>query len=339
MRQSNPLLRHSVLFLAVGGVFCNVLAQERAALEEVVVTAQKREQSLQDVPISIVALGSEELAFKGIDDLKDIGASIPNLYLSPFNNDPVAVRLFMRGIGQNAVQVTQDPSVALYLDGVYIGTSFGSGFEGVDIERIEVLRGPQGTLYGRNATGGAVNILTKRASAEAFEFSQQLTAGELGTFKSKTSINVPLTDVAAFKLAYLNSRRDGHVENKGPGEDFGTEDRESLVADLRILATDSLTVDYRYENAEIHDSQRLQQIVREGTGSPLGPLINLTQVSDDRLDKAVSLFPVPENDIEIDAHTLYLTWTVNDNMTLKSITAKRDLDVADVSVRPGYRVR
>ncbi len=105
-------------------------AQDAPMLEEVVVTAQKRAQSLQDVPISVVAFDSEKLAARGIDELTDISASIPSLVVNSFNNDPAAERLFLRGIGQNDVHLTQDPSVALYLDGVYIGSSFGSGFGG-----------------------------------------------------------------------------------------------------------------------------------------------------------------------------------------------------------------
>ena len=124
------------------------MAQEKSlALEEVIVTAQKREQTLQDVPISVTAFSSERLEVMGINELEDIGTNVPNLFLNSFNADATTVRLFIRGIGQNDVQLTQDPSVALYIDGVYVGTSIGSGQETVDLERIEVLRGPQGTLY------------------------------------------------------------------------------------------------------------------------------------------------------------------------------------------------
>jgi len=148
-----PCLLAAMVAASAAQMSAQVSAESESvlALEEVVVTAQKREQTLQDVPISVVAFSTDQLAAQGIDDLTDIAATIPNLVVNSFNNDPSAVRLFIRGVGQNDVQLTQDPSVALYLDGVYIGTSFGTGFEGVDIERLEVLRGPQGTLYGRNA--------------------------------------------------------------------------------------------------------------------------------------------------------------------------------------------
>ena len=197
----------SALFLAAVATLITPASNAQStgmALEEVIVSAQKREESLQDVPISVATLGQEQLKIRAIDTLADIGADIPNVTINSFNTSPSTVRLFVRGIGQNDSQITQDPSVALYLDGVYIGTSFGAGFDGVDMERIEVLRGPQGTLYGRNATGGAVNIITRRADTGAFEFGQDLTVGNDGMFKAKTILNTPVTDRAAFKLSYFH---------------------------------------------------------------------------------------------------------------------------------------
>ncbi|NQX89344.1 MAG: TonB-dependent receptor [Halioglobus sp.] len=211
-------------------------AADNLALEEVMVTAQRRTESLQDVPISIVALGQQTLEIRAIDELEDIGLDIPNFTVNTFPSDSTTIRLFIRGIGQNDAQITQDPSVALYLDGVYIGTSVAAGFEGVDVERIEVLRGPQGTLYGRNATGGAVNIITRRASIDGIEFRQDLTAGNLNKLQSKTLLNIPLGNSVAAKINYNYTTRDGIVKNRGPGEDFMNEDRKTLVADLRWLA-------------------------------------------------------------------------------------------------------
>ncbi|MCZ6830169.1 MAG: TonB-dependent receptor, partial [Gammaproteobacteria bacterium] len=190
----------TLLALAVSSPWLAVPANAQGMLEEVLVTAQKREQSLQDVPISVAVLGEDMLRTRGIDTLTDIGANVPNLFVNPVNNTPTSVRMFIRGIGQNDVQLTQDPSVALYLDGVYVGTSIGSGFEGVDVARLEILRGPQGTLYGRNASGGAVNIVTRRASVDSWDFRQDLTVGILGVFKANSVINAPMFDKAAVKL-------------------------------------------------------------------------------------------------------------------------------------------
>jgi iron complex outermembrane receptor protein len=324
--------RKSVLAIAVtNGAYISAAAVAQEAqlqLEEVTVTAQRREESLQEVPISAVAMNRDELDVRGIQSLSDIGPDVPNLYVNPFNIDPTAVRLFIRGIGQNDVQITQDPSVALYLDGVYVGTSFGSGFDGVDIEQVEVLRGPQGTLYGRNATGGAVNIVTRRAELGEWRARQDLIGGNLGRFQSQTVVNAPIGDRVALKFNYLRNVRDGYVENTGIGEDFGQLDRNSGVLDLRIGATDNFTIDYRYERAKLKDTQRFDQVTEFGPGAlaPLTIYSNPPGATDDRLDKVASLRNIIKNDQQIDAQSLWLDWAISDTLTFKSITSLRKLD-------------
>lgn len=299
---------------------------QSAGLEEIIVVAQKRAESIQEVPISIVSFDQDKLSDLGIADLTDISSSIPGLYVNPFNADPGAVRLFIRGIGGNSVQITQDPSVALYLDGVYIGSAFGTGFEGVDIERIEVLRGPQGTLYGRNSTGGAVNILTARASTDAFRFRQELTAGNLGAFKSRSMVNIPVTDSLAVKLNYLLSQRDGYVRNHGPGADFGEEDRESLVADIHWDIADNFSLDYRYESTDMNDSQRLEQVTKVDPTAALAFSTTIREFDKDRLDSVTSFRYIPRNSLDLSAHTLHLGWTVSESLDIRSITAYRSFD-------------
>lgn len=304
-------------------------ANNSLALEEVLVTAQRRTQSLQDVPISIVAMDQHVLEMRAIDEIEDIGLDIPNFTVNTFPSDSTTIRLFIRGIGQNDAQITQDPSVALYLDGVYIGTSVAAGFEGVDVQRIEVLRGPQGTLYGRNATGGAVNIVTRRASVEGVEFRQDLTAGNLNKFQSKSMINLPLGETVAAKVNYNYTQRDGIVENKGPGEDFMNEDRNTLVADLRWLASDNTTVDYRYERAKLKDSEPFNQVLTDpalSTGLVAALIVYNDDWSPDRLDKVTSEREILPSNQDITGHSLWLNWEINDSLHLESISAYRDLN-------------
>jgi outer membrane receptor protein involved in Fe transport len=184
-------------------------------LAPIVVTAQKREQALQDVPISIAALGAAELENQQINDLLDIVGDVPNVFINNFNGRPGVVRLFIRGLGQNDVSLTQDPSVALYTDGVYVGTSVGAAFELTDLERIEILRGPQGTLYGRNSTGGAINLIAAKPKLE--EFGYKL-SGSVGNFNYRNitgHVNIPLGETAAVKFSGLQTKRDGWIENTG----------------------------------------------------------------------------------------------------------------------------
>lgn len=311
----------------------HTFAQGGLALEEVIVTAQKRAESIQDVPISISAFSSEKLEVMGIADIEDIGAKVPNLVLNTFNNDANTVRLFIRGIGQNDVQLTQDPSVALYIDGVYVGTSIGSGIEAVDLERIEVLRGPQGTLYGRNSTGGAVNLVSRRPNVDAWEFKQQLTAGNFDALQSKTTLNIPLSavfggdDIAALKLTYLYSERDGFVENLGVGPDWGLEDRSAYRADVRIEPTDNITIDYAYDFSDIQDTSRFEQIRAGDTSSFLIEAFS-EPANRERLDKALPIREIGESELEVSGHNLTLAWDVSDDLTIKSITGYREFDTS-----------
>ena len=143
--RKSPCLRIGTALLAFG----SSLAVAAPALEEIIVTAQKREESLQDTPISLAVFDSAALEAKGIADIGDLRNNVPNLQLTPHPNSAATMRVYLRGVGNFDDQVTQDPSVAIYMDGVYVARSQGLAMEVADLERIEVLRGPQGTLYGR----------------------------------------------------------------------------------------------------------------------------------------------------------------------------------------------
>ncbi len=305
-------------------------------LEEVIVTAEKRAESLQDVPISIAAFTENTLEKMGVYDIKGLASKVPNLVINEFTGASTTVRLFIRGVGQNDVQVTQDPSVALYMDGVYIGSSVGTAFETADIQRIEVLRGPQGTLYGRNATGGAINLITNRANPEALDFRQRVTVGTLDLFRSRSILNVPLGDRMAVKLAYSLSERDGFVDNKGAGKDWGMEDRSNITADFHWDISDAITLDYKFEQSTIEDTARLSQILGYDGSQPLAGIIQFADpalkpngdpvdTGSDRKARATSYDRQQRGDVEIDAHTLHLDWAINDTLSLRSITGYRDL--------------
>src|SRR5690606_15777230 len=156
----------------------------------VVVTAQRREESLQDAPVSIAAFSETRLENMGFGDLSDLQNSVPNFSMREMPSSKTSMRTFIRGIGNNDVQITQDPAVAVYLDGICNARSTGITMELVDVERIEVLRGPQGTLYGRNATGGAVNVISQKPTGE-FGVNQKFTVGNYALWRSQTTIDLP----------------------------------------------------------------------------------------------------------------------------------------------------
>jgi iron complex outermembrane recepter protein len=296
---------------------CVALAQSE--LEEVIVTAQKRAESLQDTPISMVSLGADALTRLGIASVGDLAYHVPNLSMTPFPNSPNAPRLFIRGVGSGDPQVTTDTSVGVYLDGVYLARSIGLGLEVADIERIEVLRGPQGTLYGRNTTGGAVNVVTVRPG-DKLSFSQELSAGELSLLRSKSVLNVPLNEQLLARVAYVKHERDGAVRNQGDGDDFGSYDKDGFRADLRWIAGENATVDYAWDRSESTFAGHYYQLLEANAWFD-----GILPTEDDRLDAARLPSPYQSGDSSSDGHTLTVTLSSAIG-EFKSITAYRTLE-------------
>ncbi|HBG31597.1 MAG TPA: TonB-dependent receptor, partial [Gammaproteobacteria bacterium] len=222
-----------------------------AQLEEIVVTAQRKVSSLQDTPISMEAFSEEKLQMRGIGGVEDLGSNVPSMVIEPHPLSNTTLRITIRGVGITDSQVTQDPAVGIYLDGVYLARSVGLALDLADIERMEVLRGPQGVLYGRNSTGGAVNILTKKPDPSMFNMDHKITIGDRNLFVGKSSFNVPLGDDFAIKLALLGKNAGGFVENTGEGKDFGDRQALGLRFDARWLAVDGLTIDYGYDFTDL----------------------------------------------------------------------------------------
>ncbi len=305
----------------------------RGMLEEIVVTAQKKAESLQDAPISLAAFNADQLQTSGISGLADLSGNVPSLAIEPFPTSNATLRFYIRGIGVIDAQITQDPAIGVYIDGVYIARSSGNALDIADLERIEVLRGPQGTLYGRNTTGGAINLITRRPSVDGVSFSQKLAIGNRNYIESKSSLNLPLGDSFAAKLALLGNNRDGFVENTGEGRDFG--DRQSLGTrlDLRWLASDALTLDYGYEFSETEYVNYLYQAVltpesNKGQADIIKRFGQANTVySDRRLGALATGAPMEPSITRVKGHALTVTRDFID-FELKYIGAYRELSDA-----------
>ena len=199
------LLNASVLALMLSAPAFTAQAQ----VDEIIVTAQKKSESLQDVPIAITAFNAEMLQEANIIDVEAIALRTPNVTMTRFNiGEP---QLYVRGVGSTSDSAAGDPSVALFIDEVYVGRAAGGTTDLFDLEGIEVLRGPQGTLYGRNAAGGAININTRKPSADAFT-EVSLTAGDYGLLQGKGAINGALSDTVNGKLSINYRQRDGYAD-------------------------------------------------------------------------------------------------------------------------------
>ena len=250
MRSLVKVLRSSAFLPIIVGMVSLPVQGQQMVLEEVIVTAQKKKENLQDVPIKISAFTEEGVAALRLDSVTDLGPYVPGLVTAPAAGVSSGVRIWIRGIGTGQTGIGIDPRVALYTDGIYLGKTPGLAFDAIELERIEVLKGPQGTLYGRNAVGGAINLISRRASVEQLCGKFTVGVGDYDLQELRGSINVPIGDVFAVKLAGMSKSRDGWVKNEGPGPDFFGYDRDALRVDLRWQPSDSLVLDYAYENNE-----------------------------------------------------------------------------------------
>ncbi|MYH69194.1 MAG: TonB-dependent receptor plug domain-containing protein, partial [Gammaproteobacteria bacterium] len=225
-------------------------AISHAQIEEIVVTAQKREENLQDTPIAITAFTEEALEGRMINDISKLADFTPNVIFdttAPISGLSNGAAVFIRGVGQLDFGLTTDPGVGTYIDGVYSSRAVGGVLDVVDIERIEILRGSQGTLFGRNTIGGAINITTKRPAKE-FGGMVEATFGEFERTDFKGSLDVPVTDRFGAKFAISSKNRNGFVDRIAVGDRLGDEDRQSARGSFLLEATDDIelyaTVDY-----------------------------------------------------------------------------------------------
>ena len=202
----------------------------RTQLDEVVVTAQKRLEKLANVPVSIAVLNEDTLIETQVRQLREIGDLVPNLRISPGNDTTTAVRI--RGVGTNTRNVGFDTRVGIYLDGVYLGQSPAQNVDLLDLERVEILRGPQGTLFGKNTVAGAINLVTRKPS-NAFELQLRGEYGNLDAHRLSALVNIPLGERLAARLSVVDHHRNGYVRNITTGSRFAELDGTSLRGQLR----------------------------------------------------------------------------------------------------------
>lgn len=239
--------------LAVGLGAVPAFAQETSGsgatmIEELVVTAEKREQSLQDVPVAVSAYTSERRDTLGIASVEDLARITPSV--SYTNND----RMSIRGLGRLTNAIGTDPSVALYSDGIFSNSMSDSSTPSLFIERTEVLRGPQGTLYGRNSVGGALNIVSKRPTEE-FQAEVRAMAGNYESYRLDELVSGPITDNFRFLVGASMERREaGFIKNSGPTRDAGEVRRWMLEAQLEADLGDNTVARLRYTKFDWDDS-------------------------------------------------------------------------------------
>ncbi|HEY0938937.1 MAG TPA: TonB-dependent receptor [Steroidobacter sp.] len=200
--------------VGVGSVWAQ--SPDRAVLEEVTVTAQKREQALQDVGISVAAFSGDQMDRLGMDNTTAIASQVPALRISTFS--PGLTIFSLRGVSQNNFQDNLEAPVAVYMDGAYVATMNAINAQMFDMERVEVLRGPQGTLFGRNATGGLVHFITRRADEDDLNGYAEVSFSEFATRSAEAALGGGFSDAVRGRLAARFEESDGYIE---PGTAFG----------------------------------------------------------------------------------------------------------------------
>jgi iron complex outermembrane recepter protein len=245
--RTNPFVRRpfalalSALSCSLGGIGASALAQaqDMSVLEEVLVTARKREESMQEVPIAITAFSGDQLRDAGITNIKQLGLQVPGLQI----DEASTAQIWIRGIGQRDDGARVDGPVGVYIDGLYIPRKDSQLLDIIDVQSVQVLRGPQGTLFGKNTTGGAL-IITTNGPAEELAADVEARFGNYGREDFKLGANVPLIeDKLLSKLTLASIRRDGYLENVNTGQSAGSEDRKSAALQLRWNAGEDVTVD------------------------------------------------------------------------------------------------
>lgn len=312
--RSTKYVKQSILAFAVASASFELYAQ---GLEEVIVTAQHREQNLQDVPIAITAISSEDIRTADVSDINSISLRTPGFTMGAFN--PAQPQLFIRGIGSNADGAGEDQSVVIFLDGVYLGRTAGQAFDLFDLERLEVLRGPQGTLYGKNAAGGAVNIITSKPSEE-LEAGIELSAGDLGYFGVRGKLSGPLGERMAGKISFSHKERDGYVESLVADlDDMNGYESDGVRTQLLIRPTDTLEL---LLSADASKDRRNGPGRTPGDGLALGGVVSMLprELQPDFHENLQS--NEPKTDIDTQGISLQADWDVSIG-TFTSITAYR----------------
>jgi len=321
------------------------LSDDGFLLEEIVVTATKRAENVQDIPLAVTAVDAGLLEQRSISDIESLATSVPGLHFSQAGSD---TQITIRGIGSEQNSVTGDPGVAFHIDGVYQSRSSAGSALLYDLARIEVLRGPQGTLYGRNATGGSINVISKRPD---MELSGKLEY-QLGNYNQKQVsgvFNAPLIeDKLLSRISFQQETRDGFYKNVSEGQaDLDDVDSQDLRAQLLFLPNDDM-------EALLSFNYSTDTGASNAGGHNVGPYSGLATLA----PSYASVSPDPEGDWQASTDgkhatdnkrqgaSLTLDWDLGD-VALKSITAwqdnlvdqVRDVDFTDAEIMNELRLQ
>lgn len=255
MKKSGLLLGASLLALTAVDV-----GVAYAQIDEIVVVARKREESLQSVPVAVTAFSASEIRNLGITDVVDVQYSTPGIIIQPQGGSPAVATVTMRGQSQADILLTTDASVGVYVDGVSLPRQYGMTSNLFDLERIEVLKGPQGTLYGRNTTGGAINLIAKKADYDGISGFVEAATGSFSRRDFGGAINLPvIQDRLAVRVAGQSTKADGIAESSATGFDIRDDEETFGRVNVQIDPTDNLNISITGDYLTVNEGGSLER--------------------------------------------------------------------------------
>lgn len=295
-------------------------ASRATTLEAVTVTARKREETLQDVPVAVTAFTPETLDKLNIEDLADLDAQVPNLTIYAARGSTSTVTAYIRGVGQADPLWGVDPGVGIYLDDVYIARPQGALLDVFDVGRIEVLRGPQGTLYGKNTIGGAIKYISRGLPKEMEGFAS-ITVGNYNQLDAKAALGGPIGGADSGlrgRVSVASMNRDGFGENTFTGQDVSDKEINAARFQLGAYAGDDLDVQFAVDWMDDQSGVRGAKMLAR---NPLAPAYPPT---DDRYDIRSGMKNI--NDTEMKGASATVNWRASEDWAFKYVIAKRESD-------------
>ncbi|MDH3304540.1 MAG: TonB-dependent receptor [Gammaproteobacteria bacterium] len=326
---SHTTLCRGILGLVAATLVTPVVAQDDVGvLEEIVVTSTKRQSTLQEIPVAVSVVQVEDIQQSQISDIKDLQSLVPSLRVTQLQSSG-NTNFLIRGFGNGANNAGIEPSVGVFVDGVYRSRTSAALGDLPNLERIEVLRGPQSTLFGKNASAGVISIVTAKPDLDQVSGSASLTVGDYSQFIVKGDITGPLSDTVGFSLSGSYNSRDGYYDNLAGGDALGELNRYSARGQLLFAPSDALEV------RVIADFDSLDEAccgVANLLNGPTGAIVvgiggNLVPESPFAYQGYYDFTPV--NQFDTGGVSVQFDYDLNDSVSLTSITALRNLDRFD----------
>ena len=331
----NRVMKRALLAgAAFGAMSTAAYAQDAAepgatSVEDIVVTARRTEESSQKTPLALTAFSGQTLERVGAQQVTDLQGSVPNLNIVQGRGSSNSTNIYIRGIGQPDALQTFDPAIGVYVDDVYYSRIRGSQFDLLDLERVEILRGPQGTLYGKNTIGGAMKLVSRRPGQD-FRARASASYGDYDLIDIQGAVSGPISDTLALGLSALHSERGGYVTDPVTGAEYNDKNttavRAALAWDPAANLRVDLTADYSKDDAGLTVGQATNSLTYLAGGvvypvpSPL-PEYNFQTRTTPGLPN--------ETRLETWGVSARVDWSLSDALTLKSITSYRELRTDD----------